>query len=75
MEVIAKIADFGDKSLVYVRKIATVGLSEELQEEIGPLDSVYSVHRPDGEQIALVADRKMAFALALQHDFAPVSVH
>ncbi|MFM2366106.1 MAG: hypothetical protein RIR95_714, partial [Pseudomonadota bacterium] len=27
------------------------------------------------EQIALVADRKMAFALALQHDFAPVSVH
>jgi hypothetical protein len=75
MEFTAKNVDFGDKSLVYVRKIATIGLSEELQEEIGPLDCVYSVHRPDGEQIALVADRKMAFALALQHDLAPVSVH
>jgi hypothetical protein len=36
---------------------------------------LYAVHDEAGEQLALVADRKMAFVLARQHDYAPVAVH
>ena len=38
-------------------------------------ETLYSVHRENGEQLALVADRKLAYALARQHDMAPVAVH
>lgn len=50
-------------------------LPAEVQAQIGGLTTVYSVNRPDGERLALVADRKLAFALARQHDLAPVNVH
>jgi hypothetical protein len=33
------------------------------------------VHDSDGQQLALVADRKLAFRLARQNDYAPVAVH
>jgi len=33
------------------------------------------VHDESGAQLALVADRKLAFVLARQHDLAPVPVH
>ena len=39
------------------------------------LDRLYAVHRPDGERLALVRDREMAFALARQNDLAPVNAH
>ena len=38
-------------------------------------DQIYAVHSPNGERLALVKDRKLAFALARQNDFAPVNVH
>jgi hypothetical protein len=63
------------ESIVYVRPVAVAGLPEELRAQIGDLATVYSVNRPDGEQLALVADRKMAFALARDHDLAPVNAH
>jgi hypothetical protein len=61
--------------IVYVRAIAVADLPDELQNEIEGLETVYSVHRPDGMRVALVADKAMAFALARQNDLAPVSVH
>jgi hypothetical protein len=63
------------QSIVYVRPVAVASLPEEIRAQVGGLTTVYSVHRPDGEQLALVADRKLAFALARSHDLAPVSVH
>ena len=64
-----------EQSIVYVRPVPVADLPAEGQAQIGGLTTVYSVNRPDGERLALVADRKLAFALARQHDLAPVNVH
>lgn len=61
--------------LVYVRAVAVADLPEEVREQAEGLKTLYAVHRADGEQLALVRDRHMAFALALQNDLAPVAVH
>ncbi|MGL5010793.1 MAG: DUF1150 family protein [Paracoccaceae bacterium] len=60
---------------VYVRPVAVSDLPDDLREEAGDLDVIYSVHAADGKQIALVANRALAFHLARQHDVTPVSVH
>lgn len=64
-----------DRPIVYVRPVPVSDLPAEVQAQIGGLATVYSVHRPDGERLALVADRKLAFALARQHEMEPVSAH
>lgn len=64
-----------ERPIVYVRPIAVADLPAELQAQIGGLVTVYSVNRPDGERLALVTDRKMAFVLARQHEMEPVNVH
>lgn len=64
-----------DKAIVYVWPVAVETLPDEVREQLGDLITVYSVHRPNGTTLALVADRKLAFSLAREHDFAPVSVH
>lgn len=61
--------------IVYIRPVAVAGLPENLRAQIGDAETVYSVHGEDGAQLALVADRDLAFALARQHDMAPVNVH
>jgi hypothetical protein len=65
----------GGERIVYVRPVSVADLPEELREQIEGAETVYSVHAPDGQRLALVADRKLAFHLARAHDFAPVSVH
>ncbi len=64
-----------DTSIVYVRPVVVDTLPDEVRAQIGDLTTVYAVHRTNGLQVALVADRRLAFALAREHDFAPVSVH
>jgi hypothetical protein len=64
-----------ERAIVYVRPVAVADLPDELREQVEGLEVIYSVHRTDGERVALVADRKLAFALARSHDMAPVSVH
>jgi hypothetical protein len=61
--------------IVYVREVAVRDLPDALREEAGDLDVIWSVHAPDGQQLALVADKALAFHLARQHDVTPVSVH
>jgi hypothetical protein len=70
--------DFGEgdeNRIVYVRKVAVKDLPEEVRAKAGGLQSLYSVSTADGEQLALVRDRSLAFVLARQNDFAPVTVH
>jgi hypothetical protein len=70
--------DFGPETgnrIVYVRPVAVAGLPEPLRAQAAGLDVIYAVHRPDGERVALVRDRALAFALARQHDLAPVNAH
>jgi hypothetical protein len=64
-----------DRQIVYVRPVTVADLPDELRAQIGNVETVYSVNRPDGERLALVRDRSLAFSLARQHDFAPVNAH
>jgi len=61
--------------IVYVREIAVEDLPDAVRNEMPGLAVIYSVHDPEGRQLALVADRKLAFHLAREHDYTPVSVH
>ena len=65
----------GDSRIVYVRPIAVSDLPDDVRAQIGPVDVVYSVNAANGQRLALVADRKLAFHLARAHDCAPVNVH
>ncbi|WP_127901025.1 DUF1150 family protein [Solirhodobacter olei] len=69
----------GEAPIVYVRPIPVAELPEEVRAEvraqIGDQPMLYAVHGADGERLALVRDRKMAFLLARQNDMAPVNVH
>lgn len=60
---------------VYVKPVAVTDLPKEVRDQAEGLDQLYSVHDAEGQQLALVGDRKLAFALARQHDYAPVMVH
>ncbi|WP_298296412.1 DUF1150 family protein [uncultured Litoreibacter sp.] len=64
-----------DARIVYVRPVDVADLPAEVREESQGLETIYAVHAPDGERLALVANRRMAFALARENDFAPVTVH
>ena len=64
-----------DGAMVYVRPVMVADLPADLQVEAAGFATIYAVHRPNGDRVALVADRSMAFALARQHDMAPVYVH
>ncbi|UOA28066.1 DUF1150 family protein [Pseudosulfitobacter sp. DSM 107133] len=62
-------------NIVYVKTIDVSDLPQDVQEQAEGLDHLYAVHDAQGTQIALVADRKMAFVLARQNDLAPQAVH
>ncbi|SER72925.1 hypothetical protein SAMN04490244_102315 [Tranquillimonas rosea] len=62
-------------NMVYVRPVAVADLPEDVQEQAEGLDELYALHNTDGDRLALVRDRKLAFIVARQNDLAPVSVH
>ncbi|MFT6169558.1 MAG: hypothetical protein ACJAR9_001677 [Celeribacter sp.] len=64
-----------DEKIVYVRSVLVADLPDEVREKAGDMERIYSVHNSDGDRMALVADLKLAFDLAREHDFSPVSVH
>ncbi|WP_037308501.1 DUF1150 family protein [Ruegeria halocynthiae] len=64
----------GDR-IVYVKTVEVADLPREVREQAGDLDQLYAVHDSEGQQLVLVADRKLAFVLAREHDFSPVAVH
>ncbi|MEZ5887077.1 MAG: DUF1150 family protein [Paracoccaceae bacterium] len=70
--------DFGaheGERIVYVRAVAVADLPDEVRAHTGDRKVIWAVHDADGEQLALVADRRMAFLLARENDCAPLSVH
>ncbi|MGB3244153.1 MAG: DUF1150 family protein [Sulfitobacter sp.] len=60
---------------VYVKTIMVSDLPREVRDQADGLDHLYAVHDAEGQQLALVADRNVAFRLARQNDYAPVAVH
>lgn len=70
--------DFGPETgerIVYVRPVDVADLPDEVRAQAGNLQTLWAVHGADGERLALVADRRLAFILARQNDLAPVNVH
>lgn len=71
--------DFGDgglqRPIVYVRKVKAEELPEEVRAQAELAGEIYAVHNTEGERLALVQGRELAFVLARQHDMAPVTVH
>ena len=64
-----------ERKIVYVRPVAVADLPAEVREEAGDAVELFAVHSAAGERLALVRDRKLAFFLARENDFAPVNVH
>ena len=60
---VRELALFGMQDLAYVKTVVVNGTL------------AYAVHAADGTQIALLADRDVAFATVRQHDLEPLSVH
>ncbi len=67
-------AEAGDR-VVYVKSVAVAELPEDVREAAGERDHLFAVHDSEGQQLALVAEREMAFVLARQNDMQPVTVH
>lgn len=74
-------AALGAPNLVYVRPIkardifAAAPFDAEMDRRIDPDQTLYAVHRADGERLAVLSDRQSAIAAAIAHEMAPVSVH
>ncbi len=70
--------DFGPETgerILYVRPVAVADLPEEIRAQAGGLTQLYALHDANGERLALVKDRWMAFHLARQNEAVAVSVH
>lgn len=71
----------GAPDLVYVREVsgqevlASTPVEVAKTFDIDPAQTLYAVHRADGARLAVLSDRDSAFAAALAHELAPVSVH
>ena len=61
--------------IVYVRQVAVADLPKEVRDMADGATLLYAVHSTDGERLALVRDRSLAFILARQNDLTPVAVH
>ena len=74
-------AALGGPNLVYVRPVkakevlASTPVEAVRGFELDPEQTLYAVHRADGERLAVMPDRATAVATALANELAPVSVH
>ena len=66
-------SDFNDRT-VYVSAVNVADLPEAVAKGISQ-GRVYSLNSCNGERLALVKDRSLAFVLARQNEFHPVPVH
>jgi len=63
------------EGIVYVKPVLAADLPEDMRASVGDLEKLFSVHNADGERLALVANRKLAFHLARENNMEPVRVH
>jgi hypothetical protein len=59
------------------RELALLGIQDVAYIKRVEIDgsAAYAVHAADGTQIAVLAERDIAFATVRQHDLEPLSVH
>jgi hypothetical protein len=61
--------------IVYVRSVDAQDLPDNIRAQIPKDTMLYAVHNSNGERLAIVEKRDMAFVLARQNDLSPVMVH
>ena len=66
---------FDTDDLVYIKTVAVTELPLDLQRQVGPDKTLYAVHRADGERVAVVENRALAFSLARDNDLTPMTLH
>lgn len=64
-----------EEKIVYVKMVDVSDLPEDVRDSAGEHDVLCSVHDSEGQRLALVADRKLAFVLAREYGMQPVTVH
>jgi hypothetical protein len=69
------VAEHKGPAIAYIREVRVVDLPEDVQEQAEGMDTLFAVSNEDGEPLALVHNRKLAFMLARENDFSPMSVH
>ena len=60
---------------VYVRSVNVDELPDKVLDQSDGITELYAVYSADGERLALVKERELAFVLARQNDMSPVTVH
>ena len=66
---------FDTDDLVYIKTVAVTELPLDLQRQVGPDKTLYAVHKADGERVAVVENRALAYSLARDNDLTPMTVH
>jgi hypothetical protein len=61
--------------IVYLKPIDKADLPEEIFEETGEIEQLWSVHNSEGEQLALVGDLAQAYDMAREFRYSPMTLH
>jgi hypothetical protein len=66
---------FDTDDLVYIKTVAVTELPLDLQRQVGTDKTLYAVHKADGERVAVVENRALAYSLARDNDLTPMTLH
>ena len=66
---------FDTDDLVYIKTVAVTELPLDLQRQVRPDKTLYAVHKADGERVAVVENRALAYSLARDNDLTPMTLH
>ena len=66
---------FDTDDLVYIKTVAVTELPLDLQRQVEPDKTLYAVHKADGERVAVVENRALAYSLARDNDLTPMTLH
>ncbi|HBS37582.1 MAG TPA: DUF1150 domain-containing protein [Rhodobacteraceae bacterium] len=66
---------FDTDDLVYIKTVEVTELPLNLQRQVGSDKTLYAVHKADGERVAVVENRALAYSLARDNDLTPMTLH
>ena len=61
--------------IVYPKPIEKNDLPDEVIDQAGDLERLWSVHNSEGEQLALIGDLDQAYDLAREFRYSPMTLH
>ena len=66
---------FDTDDLVYIKTVEVTELPLDLQRQVGSDKTLYALHKADGERVAVVENRALAYSLARDNDLTPMTLH